>query len=569
VRYVALATDYDGTIATDGVVPDDVIETIERVRDSGRRTILVTGRELEDLRHAFDRLDVFDRVVAENGAVLFDPATRDARSLTEAPPAAFVDALRERAVEPLSVGHVIVATQEPHETTVIEAIHELGLELQVIFNKGAVMVLPAGVTKASGLAAALDELRLSPHNVVGVGDAENDHAFLDTCELSVAVSNALPAVKDRCDHLTKGARGDGVRELCDILLESDLEHLDDRLPRHDILIGTAEDGEPVRVRPYRTNVLVTGPSGSGKSTLVAAFLEQLMEQAYQFCLIDPEGDYEELERAVVLGSHERAPTVDEALDALVDPDINIVLNLLGERLDDRPGFLSSLLPRLQELRAETGRPHWLVVDEAHHLLPSGLQTPETTLPRRVVSVVMVTVHADAMSPAALEPVNLVLTPSKGAAESLGKFAKVVGVEPPTDDAVRPDEEQAVAWFVDEPPIAFAPVEPGGERRRHRRKYAQGDVQEKAFFFRGPDDRLNLKAQNLVVFAQIAEGVDDETWLWHLGRGDYERWFRDVIKDEALGEVAERVGHDPNAETSRREILDAVSERYTMPAEASS
>jgi HAD superfamily hydrolase (TIGR01484 family) len=129
VRYVALATDYDGTIATEGVVPDNVIETIERVRESGRRTILVTGRELEDLRHTFDRLDVFDRVVAENGAVLFDPATRNARALTEAPPPAFVDALKERAVEPLSVGHVIVATWEPHETTVIEAIHELGLEL--------------------------------------------------------------------------------------------------------------------------------------------------------------------------------------------------------------------------------------------------------------------------------------------------------------------------------------------------------------------------------------------------------------------------------------------------------
>lgn len=569
MRYVALATDYDGTIATDGVVPDDVVETIERVRESGRRTILVTGRELEDLRQAFDRLDVFDRVVAENGAVLFDPATRNARALTEAPPPAFVDALKERAVEPLSVGHVIVATWEPHETTVIEAIHELGLELQIIFNKGAVMVLPAGVTKASGLAAALDELRLSPHNVVGVGDAENDHAFLDTCELSVAVANALPAVKDRCDYVTKGARGDGVRELCDGLLESDLEHLDDRLPRHDIVIGTAGDGEPVRVRPYRTNVLVTGPSGSGKSTLVTAFLEQLVEHSYQFCLIDPEGDYEELEHAVVLGSHDGAPTVDEALDALVDPDINLVLNLLGERLDDRPGFLSSLVPRLQELRVETGRPHWLVVDEAHHLLPSGLQTPETTLPRRVASVVMVTVHADAMSPAALEPVNLVLTPSKGAMESLEKFARVVGVEPPRDDAVQLDEEHSVAWFVDESPIAFVPVEPGQERRRHRRKYAQGDVEEKAFFFRGPDDRLNLKAQNLAVFAQIAEGIDDETWLWHLGRGDYERWFRDVIKDEALGEVAKRVANESDAETSRRAILDAVSERYTMPAEASS
>jgi HAD superfamily hydrolase (TIGR01484 family) len=567
VRYVALACDYDGTIATDGVVPDDVVEAIERVRDSGRRTILVTGRELEDLRRVFDRLDVFDRVVAENGAVLFDPATRDARALAEAPPPAFAEALKERGVDPLSVGHVIVATWEPNETAVLETIHEHGLELQVIFNKGAVMVLPAGVTKASGLAEALDELRLSPHNVVGVGDAENDHAFLDMCELSVAVANALPAVKERCDHVTNGARGDGVRELVDVLLESDLEELDERVPRHDITLGT-KDGDPVRVRPHRTNMLVAGPSGSGKSTLVTAFLEMLQDGAYQFCLIDPEGDYEELDRAVVLGSNDRAPTVDEALDALSDARVNLVLNLLGIRLDDRPGFLQSLLPRLQELRAETGRPHWLIVDEAHHLLPSALQTSDTTLPKRAAAVVLVTVHPDAVSTAALEPVNLVLTPSKGAPETLRTFAESMGIEPPADDAVRPEDGQAVAWFLDGRPFEFAPAEPAQERRRHRRKYAQGDVEEKAFFFRGPEGQLNLKAQNLALFGQIAEGVDDETWMWHLRRGDYEVWFRDTIKDEALAAVANRAAEDPDAETSRRRILEAISERYTAPAEAS-
>ena len=101
----------------------------------------------------------------------------------------------------------------------LETIRDLGLELQVIFNKGAVMVLPAGVNKASGLVAALDELGLSPHNVVGVGDAENDHAFLAACECAVAVANALPTIKERADHVTAGEDGDGVRELIDALIE--------------------------------------------------------------------------------------------------------------------------------------------------------------------------------------------------------------------------------------------------------------------------------------------------------------------------------------------------------------
>ena len=118
MRYVALACDYDGTIAEDGKVPDRVVEAIQRVRESGRHALLVTGRELEDLRGAFDRLDVFDRVVAENGALLLDPETRDVRQLAEPPPEAFVERLRERSVEPLSVGQVIVATWEPQQEAV-------------------------------------------------------------------------------------------------------------------------------------------------------------------------------------------------------------------------------------------------------------------------------------------------------------------------------------------------------------------------------------------------------------------------------------------------------------------
>jgi hypothetical protein len=442
IRYVALATDYDGTIAEDGVVPDHVVEALERARDSGRATLLVTGREPDDLASAFDRLDVFDRVVAENGAVLLNPATKERRALHDPPPPELVEALRRRGVEPLSVGSVIVATREPHERDAIEVIHELGLEHQVIFNKGAVMILPPGMNKAAGLRAALQELRLSEHNVVGIGDAENDHAFLDRCELSVAVANALPAVKERADHVTQGARGDGVVELIDQLIEDDLAGLDERLARHDIAIGSTDD-EPVAIRPYRTNVLITGPSGSGKSTLTTGLVEQLAKAGYQFLLIDPEGDYDALDGVVVLGTPEREPTVEEAIDVLGDPQLNLVLDLLGIRLQDRPAFLEKLLPRIQELRARTGRPHWIVVDEAHHLLPAGLATTGQSMPRDVSSIVFVTVHADAMTADALEPVNVVVTPAKGFDESLERFAETAGRDAPDVDGVEPTQDDAV------------------------------------------------------------------------------------------------------------------------------
>jgi len=225
MRYLGLASDYDGTLATDGRVNQETVAALERLRSTGRKLILVTGRELDDLLLTFEQIHLFARVVVENGALLYNPATHEEKLLGSKPPEQFVTQLRDRGVEPLSVGRAIVATWHPHETKVIEVIRELGLELQVIFNKGAVMVLPAGVNKASGLKAALIELGLSPHNTLGIGDAENDRAFLSLCECGVAVANALDMLKQGADVVTKGARGAGVVEIIDQLIASDLSEI--------------------------------------------------------------------------------------------------------------------------------------------------------------------------------------------------------------------------------------------------------------------------------------------------------------------------------------------------------
>jgi HAD superfamily hydrolase (TIGR01484 family) len=222
MRYLALATDYDGTLAAGGTVAPETWDAVRRLRDSGRKVILVTGRELDDLTRVCPPLDRFDRVVAENGALLYRPAARTQQVLGPAPPRAFLQALRDRKVAPLSVGQAIVATVEPYHPVVLQTIHDLGLELQVIFNKGAVMVLPAGINKATGLQAALKELDLSPHNVVAAGDAENDHPFLNLCRCTVAVANALPMLKEHADFVTAGDHGRGVMELIDELLADDL-----------------------------------------------------------------------------------------------------------------------------------------------------------------------------------------------------------------------------------------------------------------------------------------------------------------------------------------------------------
>ena len=248
-RHAVLASDYDGTLAIDGRVPESTLQALERVRASGRKLLLVTGRELDDLLRVFPRVDLFDLVVAENGALLHRPATREERLLGERAPDTFVDALRARGVEPLSVGRVIVATSEPNATAVIETIRDLDLNLHLTFNKGAVMILPDGVDKATGVQAALGELGLSAHDTVGVGDAENDLAFLTLCGCAVAVANALPSLKERADWVTSAPGSAGVEQLVERLLEDDLRSLGPALRRRHLPDGTLGDGRPADGTP--------------------------------------------------------------------------------------------------------------------------------------------------------------------------------------------------------------------------------------------------------------------------------------------------------------------------------
>ena len=222
MRFRALASDFDGTLAHDGHVDAPTWEALAALRASGRRLLLVTGRELNELLPLLPEAALFDRIVAENGALTHEPATGTVRLLGEPPSPAFIAELRHRGVTSVAVGRVIVATWEPFGEVVRRTIHDLGLALQVILNKGAVMVLPRGVSKASGLATALSELGLAAHEVVSVGDAENDLAMLAASGLGVAVANALPSLRAAADLVTEGNHGRGVSELARRMVADDL-----------------------------------------------------------------------------------------------------------------------------------------------------------------------------------------------------------------------------------------------------------------------------------------------------------------------------------------------------------
>jgi hypothetical protein len=351
------------------------------------------------------------------------------------------------------------------------------------------------------------------------------------------------------------------------VLEDDLQSWDGRLQRHWILLGRDQQGRERRISPYGPSVLIAGPSGTGKSSALTGILERLQAAEYQFCLIDPEGDFDDLEDAVTIGDAQRPPGDREAM-ALIENFHNPVVNLLGIPLNDRPGFFARLLPQIQERRTLAGRPHWLVIDEAHHLFPDTWQPAPVALPQQLYSTIFVTVHPGHVSRAALRTVGVVLALGRDPLETLHSFAQRAEVELP-ELAGPPTLEkgQALVWFRDQGAPLVLNLEPSrGDRQRHRRKYAEGDVQEKSFFFRGPEGKLNLRAQNLAIFIQMAEGVDDETWLHHLHQHDYSRWVREAIKDKKLAQQIEQIeGATQDAAKSRKQIFAAIEKQYTSAA----
>ncbi len=569
MRYLALATDYDGTLAHDGVVDEPTLKALQDLRHSGRKLIMVTGRELPDLESVFPRLDLFDRVVAENGALLFNPSTREKSILAQRPPDEFIADLKRRGVSGLSAGDVIVATWHPHETAVLESIRELGLDLQVIFNKDAVMVLPTGVNKMTGLDRALSELKLSRHNIAGVGDAENDHAFLNRCECSVAVANAIPALKERVDFVTDGDHGAGVCQLIGRLIEDDLHSLPLNLEKHGVVFGRAHDRD-IYIDTEGKTVLLCGQSGGGKSTFVAGFVERLIADGHQVCLVDPEGDYENMAGFVSLGDKDHGPSFDEIFQLLDDPASNLILNLIGIKMQDRPGFFAGLLTKLQEKKLRDGRPHWIVIDEAHHLLPSDWAPATAEVAGQTASMLLITVHPEHVSPAALKLVNILAVIGKEPQKFAREFASAAGIAPPPITTADLNPGEASVWFRDSNEVIerLQSVPGKAERKRHRRKYAEGELeQERVFYFRGPEGKLNLRANNLNTFLQLAAGIDDDTWRYHLERGDFSNWLSTAIKDEDLGQQVKRVEENGSLSpaASREEIAKAIEERYTAPA----
>jgi len=215
VKLSVIALDYDGTIAREGRADPDALDAIREARSRGVVVILVTGRILSELERVLPEPGIFDAIVAENGALLAFPSGRT-RALARPPSRALLNELHRLGVD-CKFGDCIIEAAAAAAPQILAAIRQLELPLAILFNRERVMILPQGISKATGLREVLKTLRLSLHNSIGIGDAENDYVLLDACEIGAAAAWGSKSLHEIADGVVSGkgpeAVGKYIREV--------------------------------------------------------------------------------------------------------------------------------------------------------------------------------------------------------------------------------------------------------------------------------------------------------------------------------------------------------------------
>ncbi|MCY1076639.1 HAD hydrolase family protein [Archangium lansingense] len=476
--------------------------------------------------------------------------------------------LSRRVLSPIERGQVAVYTHASNACALVEAVRELGLELQISFCGESALAVPPGINKGAGLQEALLSLGLSPHEAVSIGSEANDHSLLGVSECAVAMADALPAINERAFFVTRGGAGTGVVELIEELVRDDLQAAKAWIPHDSLVLGFDGAGEAVCVPSYGDNILIAGPRGGGRSSYVFGFLERLIQKKYQPCVIDPTGEFEPREDMVRLGSRLRAPRASEVIAALADPSVKLVVNLAGLPPYEQPGFCSELFTALKGMRKRTGRPHWIVVAGAQHLWPAGGHTA-AGIPSALGETLLLAENPGDVAPPILRQADVAVAVGPAPARTLVQLAKALDEAPPHLPLSAGQEDEVLAWFVTEGhwPMRLR-ISPGrSERLRRLPGHVEGDLGSGSFIFHGPERRLNLRAGNLSAFCQLAEGVDEQAWLFHLWNGDFSRWIRHVLRDDELAREVSAIEcrYELPADDSRRRVLGAITHRYALPA----
>jgi hydroxymethylpyrimidine pyrophosphatase-like HAD family hydrolase len=543
VRFTALACDYDGTLAFADRIGPETLAALERARQAGLRLILVTGRTLFDLTRVCERLDLFDGVVAENGAVLYLPRAGLLRDQAPPAPARLLAELDHRGIF-YQAGRVVVATSRADEAGVRESLAATGVSRALAYNRSALMLLPNGVTKGTGVRQMIQELALSPHDVLALGDAENDLELFEACGFTGCPADAVPILRERADWVFPGENGRAVAAaIVGPILGGRLPP--GRSARHRVELGWAPGtGAQVTVAGRGANLLISGDTGSGKSWLAGALIERLHQQHYAVCVIDPEGDYHVLERlpgVSWLEVGDRA-AVEQAMARLEhDPWTCVILDLAALPHPTKVRLIEATLELAHALRQRAGLPHWVVLDEAHYSLHRhGVREAAIGLERK--GFCLVTHKPSWLRPSVLQGIDTFAFTRTTAPKELSFLRDtLVG---PTEPARR-----AIELLPDLPSGEFLLIEPDGAPHavtfspgprqtahvRHLRKYADSQVPpDQRFNFRDPEGRAVAAADSLGAFRDALGAVPEEVLAHHAARGDFSRWVLDVFSDRTLG-----------------------------------
>lgn len=572
MKLSVLAVDYDGTIARDGRLDPRAAAALAAARRRGIAVLLVTGRRMADLRDLLGDLSVFDAVVGENGAVLSFP--RNGRSFSLAPhaPPAFVDALRARGID-VRVGESVVEVAASDAHQVLDEVRRRELPLALLFNRSRLMVLPQAVSKATGLREALAVLRRSSHNTLAVGDAENDHELLLSCEIGLAVAWGSPALLAVADGTIAGAGPEDVGAGLMPLIERGRLPIPPR-PRRRLLLGQTPEGERVELAVLGRTLLVAGDPRSGKSWVTGLLAEQLILHRYSVCVIDPEGDYRGLESMPgvrVLGGGAELPAPAELLRALAYPDVSVVLDLSHAAHADKADFIRAALRALVALRRRTGLPHRIIVDEAHYFLGEGDAGDLSDADNG--GYTLATYRATRLASAVLDQVRAIVVTRETDADEVAALARYGRWSGPVEELRRVlgslDLHEAVLL-----PLA---AESGGRllrvhlaprlttHVRHRTKYLDVPVPHThAFVFSGEAAMNGLRARSLNEFAAVLARTSGPAVDRHLHSHDFSRWIDEVFGDHSLAAdvraIEERYIFGLAADVTG-EIVHAVRRRY--------
>jgi hydroxymethylpyrimidine pyrophosphatase-like HAD family hydrolase len=575
MKLSAIALDYDGTIARGDVLDASVREAIAAVRTTGVTVLLVTGRILEELRRVAGDLHFVDGIVAENGAVVYFPDSGHTSMLAPGVHERFLAELNGRAI-PFRAGLSLVDCDARDGPRLLDAIRALELPLVLVFNGGRVMVLPQGVSKATGLQAALDILRLSPRNCLAIGDAENDHELLRLAEVGVAVQWGSQTLRSAADFVISGT---GPPAVADFLRRFEgPTHLP--VPpraRRRLLLGHTEDGREFSLAVRGRNVLVAGDAKSGKSWVAGLLCEQLILHGYCVCVIDPEGDYRSLEMlpgVTLLGGEDPPPTPRDLLRALRYPDRSVVIDLSHRAQDEKIEYIRTTLPALNRIRQETGLPHRILVDEAHYFLQDADARHLLDLDRN--GYTFVSYWAGRLPKELLAATEVMIVTRESSPTEIEALcrccAKCGQIDRPrwgTLSGLR--SGQAVALPITE--------EAGGDFRlftigprltphvRHREKYVDVPVTEhRAFVFTGHGRSPEYRARTLREFVRRLEHESGAHLQGYLRRNDFSRWISEVFGDRPLAEqvkeLEERHRATPGVDILS-DIATAIRERYDL------